>query len=173
MSKVEGFFWNSLAFSKIQPGLSCGTQNLPPLLYHVGSSTPTKESTCNMGDLDSIPGLGRFLGEGNSYPLQYSAAEFYGQYSPWGRKELDTTEQLSLSKVQEGIRVSGHTYTKAQRPQVTWRVVISLVHMEWLTFYWHLVWPLSLIKCHVEYQRNERDTLSPHNFLGKHIPLCN
>ena len=30
-----------------------------------------------------------------------------------------------------------------------------------------------VIKCHVEYQRNERDTLPPHNFLGKHIPLCN
>ena len=25
--------------------------------------------------------------------------EFYGLYSPWGRKELDTTEQLSLSFV--------------------------------------------------------------------------
>ena len=31
-----------------------------------------KEYTCNAGDLDSIPGLGRSPGEGNSYPLQYS-----------------------------------------------------------------------------------------------------
>ena len=31
-----------------------------------------KESTCNVGDLGSIPGLGRSLGEGRSYPLQYS-----------------------------------------------------------------------------------------------------
>ena len=29
------------------------------------------EPTCNAGDLGSIPGLGRSLGEGNSYPLQY------------------------------------------------------------------------------------------------------
>ena len=29
-----------------------------------------KESTCNAGDLASIPGLGRSRGEGNSYPLQ-------------------------------------------------------------------------------------------------------
>ena len=34
-----------------------------------------KESACNLGDLDSIPGLGRSPGEGNSYPLQYSGLE--------------------------------------------------------------------------------------------------
>ena len=31
-----------------------------------------KESTCNAGDLGSIPGLGRSSGEGKGYPLQYS-----------------------------------------------------------------------------------------------------
>jgi len=41
-----------------------------------------KESTCNVRDLGSIPGLGRSLGEGNGYPLQYSVArEFHGLYS--------------------------------------------------------------------------------------------
>ena len=34
-----------------------------------------KESTCNAGDLASIPGLGRSPGEGKSYPLQYSGLE--------------------------------------------------------------------------------------------------
>ena len=34
-----------------------------------------KESASNVGDLGSIPGLGRFPGEGNSYPLQYSGLE--------------------------------------------------------------------------------------------------
>jgi len=34
-----------------------------------------KESTCNAGDLGSIPGLGRSLGEGKGYPLQYSGLE--------------------------------------------------------------------------------------------------
>ena len=33
-----------------------------------------KESTCNAGDPSSIPGLGRFPGEGIGYPLQYSWA---------------------------------------------------------------------------------------------------
>jgi len=31
-----------------------------------------KESACNAGDLGLIPGLGRFHGEGNDYPHQYS-----------------------------------------------------------------------------------------------------
>ena len=31
-----------------------------------------KESTCNAGDAGSIPGLGKFSGEGNGSPLQYS-----------------------------------------------------------------------------------------------------
>ena len=29
-----------------------------------------KVSTCNAGDLDSVPGLGRSSGEGSGYPLQ-------------------------------------------------------------------------------------------------------
>ena len=40
-------------------------------------------------------GLGRSTGEGKGYPLQYSGQENY-MYSPWGRKELDTIEQLSF-----------------------------------------------------------------------------
>ena len=32
----------------------------------------TSTSTCNAGDPDSIPGLGRSTGEGIGYPLQYS-----------------------------------------------------------------------------------------------------
>ena len=34
-----------------------------------------KESTCNAGDLGSIPGAGRSPGEGHSNPLQYSCLE--------------------------------------------------------------------------------------------------
>ena len=49
------------------------------------------------------PGLRRSPGEGNSYPLQYSGLEnsmdrgaWQATYSPWGRKESDITERLSL-----------------------------------------------------------------------------
>ena len=34
-----------------------------------------KESTCNLGDLGSVPGSGRSPGEGNGNPLQYSCLE--------------------------------------------------------------------------------------------------
>ena len=34
-----------------------------------------KESSYNAGDLGSIPGLGRYPGEGKDYPLQYSGLE--------------------------------------------------------------------------------------------------
>ena len=34
-----------------------------------------KESTCSAGEADSIPGLGKSLGEENGNPLQYSCWE--------------------------------------------------------------------------------------------------
>ena len=34
-----------------------------------------KAPVCSVGDLGSIPGLGRFPGEGNGNPLQYSCLE--------------------------------------------------------------------------------------------------
>ena len=35
----------------------------------------SKESSCNVGDLGLIPGLGRSPGEGKGYLLQYSGLE--------------------------------------------------------------------------------------------------
>ena len=39
------------------------------------NDSDSKESACNVGDLGSVPGLGRSPGEGNGYPLQYSHLE--------------------------------------------------------------------------------------------------
>ena len=38
-------------------------------------SSVGKESACNAGDPDSIPGLGWYFGEGKGYPLQYSGLQ--------------------------------------------------------------------------------------------------
>ena len=58
-----------------------------------------KESTCNAGDLGSIPGLGRYSGEGKGYStLVFWPGEFQGLYGTWGCQELDTTEQLSIQQ---------------------------------------------------------------------------
>ena len=43
-------------------------------------------------ELGSIPRLRSSLGEGKGYPLQYSGLENSVDCSPWGCKELDTTE---------------------------------------------------------------------------------
>ena len=103
-----------------------------PVFLDFPCGSAGKESTCNAGELGSIPGLGRSAEERIGYPLQYSWAslvahlvknspamretwvqplgwrrerlptpvfwpgEFRGPYSPWGRKESDTTERLSL-----------------------------------------------------------------------------
>ena len=67
-------------------------------------SSAGKESAFNAGDPGLIPGLGRSPGGGNGNPLQYSGLENPHQqknlagYSPWGHKELDTTEQLSTAQ---------------------------------------------------------------------------
>ena len=53
------------------------------------------EYACNAGDLGSIPGLGRSLGEGNSYPLQYSGLENSMDYIVHGVTKCGT--QLSNS----------------------------------------------------------------------------
>ena len=66
------------------------------------SGSDGKESACSVGPLGSIPGLGRSLGEGHGNPIQYSCLENPMQrslavYTPWGHKESDTTDRLTLS----------------------------------------------------------------------------
>ena len=71
------------------------------MLLGLPGGSDGKESTCNAGDLGSIPGLGRSPGRGHGNQLQYSCLENpHGQrslvgYSPWVHKESDTTERLS------------------------------------------------------------------------------
>ena len=55
----------------------------------------------NVGDRSLISGSGKFPGEENGYPLQYSCLEnsmerrSLAGYSPWGCKESDKTERLN------------------------------------------------------------------------------
>ena len=60
-----------LKFSRQKPGLLIKTNVIPG--FPGGSAS--KESACNAGDLGVIPGLGRFPGEGNDNPLQYSCLD--------------------------------------------------------------------------------------------------
>ena len=64
--------------------------------FPVGSES--KESSCNVGDVGSIPVLGRSPGGGHDNTLQFFCLENpHGQRSlvrpsPWGQKESDTNE---------------------------------------------------------------------------------
>ena len=53
-----------------------------------------KESSCNVGDLGSIPRLGRSPAEGKGYPLQYS--DFHFLSSSWCFKILDMIPEFYL-----------------------------------------------------------------------------
>ena len=55
--------------------LSYHTQRILKGLMGFPGGSDGKESVRNAGDLGLIPGLGRFPGEGNGYPLRYSCLE--------------------------------------------------------------------------------------------------
>ena len=58
--------------SKVYYLLPVNPLRLYPLKVTVPDSSIGKEPACNAGDPGSIPGLGRYAGEGRGYPLQYS-----------------------------------------------------------------------------------------------------
>ena len=81
--------------------------NLAAAAVAAAGGSAGKESACNMEDLGLIPELGRSLEDlQGSFPWRkerlptplFWPGESQGLYSPWGLKELDKTEQLSLSK---------------------------------------------------------------------------
>ena len=71
---IEHLSWSLSAIQQIPTGY---------LLYilYMGfpGSSAGKVSSCNAGDPSLIPGLGRSLGEGKGYPLQYSWASLMAQ----------------------------------------------------------------------------------------------
>ena len=100
VNKKIHFTTVKLLTPKLLPSIFRSSYKNPKEIRDFPDSSLGNES-CNVGDLGSIPGLGRSPGEGHGNPLQYSRLENpHGQrslagYSPWGRKESDTTERLS------------------------------------------------------------------------------
>ena len=56
---------------------------IPFCLPGIPGASDGKESACNAGDLDSIPGSGRSPGGGNGNPLQYSCLETSMDKGAW------------------------------------------------------------------------------------------
>ena len=86
-----------LALKVSCPGKPRHTRPTPVLLgFPCGSAG--KESVCNAGELGLIPWVGKIPWRRERLPaLVLWPGEFHGLYSPWGHKESDTTERISLS----------------------------------------------------------------------------
>ena len=86
---------------------------------HLGfpAGSDGQESTCSAGDLDSIPELGRPLGEENGYPLQHSCLENLVDRGAWPATihlvtESDRTERLTLTLLSLPYTLSPEKYGK-------------------------------------------------------------
>ena len=81
-----------------EPEMVDKEKNVLALVKYFPGGSDGKESTYNVRDLASIPGLGRSPGGGHSNPPQHSCLENpHGQRSlagcsPWAHKESDMTE---------------------------------------------------------------------------------
>ena len=67
-----------------------------------------------MGDMDLIPGLGRFPGEGKGYPLQYSGLENSMDCVVHGIEESGTQLRNFLFTFESELSNSGLTKMKFQ-----------------------------------------------------------
>ena len=90
-----------------------------------------KESTCNVGDQGLIPGLGKYSGEENGYPLQYSYLEKFSDRGTWraivygGLKELDVTEQLTHKHI-EDLPITG--FMGVLQRILSWKLIKALFY---------------------------------------------
>ena len=76
-------------------GLLC-----PRIRFIISWRLSSKELACQCKRHRCDPGVGKIPGEGNGNPLQYSCLENCRDregYSPWGHKQSDTSEQLTLN----------------------------------------------------------------------------
>ena len=78
-----GYFLSQLQSPSLHRDTAATGRNRPQWTGAFPGGSEGKESTCNEGDLGSIPGLGRSPGGGHGNPLQYSCLE-----SPHGQRSL-------------------------------------------------------------------------------------
>ena len=137
-----GEFWGRGAWWATVHGVTDSQTRLRDMGFP--SSSDSKESACNAGDLGSIPGLGRSPGEGTGYTPVFLPGEFHGQRSlvgcsPQGCKESDRAERPTLSCPEVGMKpvsalesewtlTPGTLLTRSS----TWDLSV-LLYMLWMT----------------------------------------
>ena len=98
-SKTSMNIWKFMVHVLLKPGLENFEHSLA---LDFPSGSDGKASVYNVGDLDSIPGSGRYPGERKWQPTSiFLPGEFQGQrspagYSPWDCEESDVTVRLTL-----------------------------------------------------------------------------
>ena len=90
LPKAEKWQQQQTTKTKCKGSLICKYQGFP-------GGSAGKESACNAGALVQSLGWEDPLERERLPTPVFWPGEFHGLYSPWGLKELDTTEQLSLS----------------------------------------------------------------------------
>ena len=140
-SKVEGEKSNQrnrvLQYTgvKAQKGFPCGSAG--------------KESACNVGDLGLIPGLGRSLGEGNGYPLQYFGLENSMDCIVHRVTKSRTWLSNSLTQGSKRSRGSLPLCLKHSCFQLHLHRLESAGHPR--TFRWHLFFSINYLKIFVSF----------------------
>ena len=134
--------------------LGKGSSEIPCLFLSSGGSDG-KESACNVEDPGSIPGSGRSPGEETGNSLKYSCLEnpmdrgaWQAIYSPWGRKESNTTEQLThtwLSFSHSVVSDSATTWTAACQASLPFTISSSLFKLKSIEWAMPSNHPLSVV----------------------------
>ena len=69
------------------------------MIYAFPCGSASRESAHHVGDLGSIPGLGRFPGEGKDYPLQYFGLENSMDCTVLLEKEMATHSSVLACRI--------------------------------------------------------------------------
>ena len=140
----------TIIFKMILATLFSRQQYWQYLIESFPSGSAGKESTCNAGDLGSIPRLGRSPGGGRRNPLRYFCLESPQEqqnlagYSPWDDSESDTTEWLSPARERASVEMSinrevkslTHLHTGITQPSKSEKISLSAAWMDRDLSYW-------------------------------------
>ena len=105
-----------------------------PVFLGFPDDSAGKEFSCNAGDLGLIPVLGRFPGEGNGYPLQYSGLENSMDYIVHG---------VAKSRTRLRDFLHFHVYTMNSLHYTIYDVLIEYYYVCWCFSCVFLFWPVS------------------------------
>ena len=119
---LESQGWGSLVGCHLWAANSQGTSLVAQIV---------KASAYNLGDLGSIPGLGRSLREGNGNPLQIPWMEEPGRLQPMGLQRVrhNWATSLSLTLLEDSGQSTlfwGQSLACKSLPCINWVTVLSL-----------------------------------------------